>query len=118
MHRKSRKYQQRATKNVRATIREQGREGAGSEAQRGPEAGDQPEGERSEERGVGMTHMECLELRLSNEKIRLSHSKTPIEIKLRKIWIHQIQKEIKMEVGFEKSDSQLSDEDLLNQLGL
>jgi hypothetical protein len=44
-----------------------------------------------------MTHLDALELRLSNERIRLAQSKTDQERKLRAVWIKQIEKEITAE---------------------
>ena len=62
-----------------------------------------------------MNHLDALELRLSNERIRFDNSKTKAERKMRQIWINQMQKEIKNEKAFIKSN-ELSIDELANQL--
>lgn len=62
-----------------------------------------------------MTHLDALNLRLSNERIRLANAKTGGEIELRKVWIAQLEKEIAGEVQF---TAEISDEALLAEFGL
>ena len=63
------------------------------------------------------THLDALELRLSNERIRLSEAKTKKEIKLRQVWIAQIEKEIQSEKDFIGIDDfNMSDDELLAEL--
>jgi len=47
-----------------------------------------------------MTHLETLQLRLSNERIRLERATTDQERELRKVWVSQIEKEIADEKKF------------------
>lgn len=61
-------------------------------------------------------HLEALNLRLSNERIRLANAKTDGERELRSVWIKQIEKEIRNEEGFVTSQD-ISDEELLRELG-
>ena len=68
-----------------------------------------------------LSHLNALELRLSNERIRLANAKTEGEKELRKVWIAQIEKEIANEHKFlSKSDelSEITDDELLKELGL
>jgi hypothetical protein len=68
-----------------------------------------------------MTHLDALELGLSNEKIRLASATCPNEIKLRKVWIAQTEREIASELeflGLTPGDDNTSDADLLAKLGL
>ena len=44
-----------------------------------------------------LEHLDALYARLSNEKIRLSNAKSPVEIEMRSVWVHQIKKEIAQE---------------------
>lgn len=62
-----------------------------------------------------MTHLDALNLRLSNERIRIANAKSEGEIELRKVWIAQLEKEV---AGEEKFADEISDEDLLAELGL
>lgn len=66
------------------------------------------------------SHLEALELRLSHERSYLAEAKTEEEQELRKVWIAQIEKEIKQEMkilGIEEQEAfARSDEDLLNEL--
>lgn len=65
-----------------------------------------------------MTHLDHLELNLSNERIRLQNATTDNEKKLRTVWIAQLEKEIEQEkklIGSPQYDN-LSDEELLRQL--
>jgi hypothetical protein len=58
-----------------------------------------------------MTHLDALQLRLSNERMRLDDAKTEGERKLRSVWIRQIEKEIAGEIKFEEiSIEQLAEE--------
>ena len=61
-------------------------------------------------------HLDALNIRLSNERIHLSSSKTESEKELRKVWISQIEKEIAHEEKFIE-ECHLSDESLLAELG-
>jgi hypothetical protein len=67
-----------------------------------------------------MNHLDSLELRLSNERIRLSQAKTTQEVKSRKVWIKQIEKEIQWEKEFLSLsiEENLSDDKLLELLGV
>lgn len=49
------------------------------------------------------SHLDALNLRLSNERVRLSQAKTQNEIELRTVWVKGIEKEIKSEIEFLKS---------------
>lgn len=62
-------------------------------------------------------HLNALNLRLSNERIYLQNAKNNKEKELRKVWIAQIEKEIASEQKFNK-DAEISDDDLLSELGL
>lgn len=62
-----------------------------------------------------MMHLSALELRLSNERQRLTLATTPAERELRSVWITQIEKEIEREQGF-IALPQLSDDELLAEL--
>lgn len=60
-----------------------------------------------------MTHLEALELRLSNERCRYAADKSPI----RKVWIAQIEKEIANEKKFmAKNEVSMTDDELLAEL--
>jgi hypothetical protein len=61
-----------------------------------------------------MDHLGALELRLSNERMRLAQAKTAKERELRKVWIAQIEKEIAKEREFIHID--MSDDELLVEL--
>lgn len=67
-----------------------------------------------------MTHLDALELRLSNERIRLRESTTEGARKLRRVWIAQIEKEIADEKEFsvDKESQALTDIELLAALGI
>lgn len=47
-----------------------------------------------------LTHLNALELRLSNERIRLSQATSQAEIELRTVWVQQAEKEIQGELDF------------------
>ena len=59
-----------------------------------------------------MTHLDSLQLRLSNERIRLSKA-TGAEAQLRAVWVAQLEKEIAGERTFLPP---VSDDDLLAEL--
>ena len=61
-----------------------------------------------------MTHLNALELRLSNEQSYLIEAKTKKEQSLRRAWIAQIEKEIKSEKEFLGSPQE--DDELLAEL--
>lgn len=66
-----------------------------------------------------MEHLDCLYLRLSNERIRLDKAKTQQEKEMRTIWVQQIEKEIKGELAFlGKTDNNdlVNLNDLFNEL--
>lgn len=67
------------------------------------------------------SHLDALQVRLSNERNYLANAKTEGERELRKVWIAQIEKEIAREIDFETvcftADLlQMSDDDLLAEL--
>lgn len=62
-----------------------------------------------------MTHLDALELRLSNERIRLAEAKTQQERKLRNVWIKQIEEEIAAERKHDDAE-QLSIDELAAEL--
>jgi len=66
-----------------------------------------------------MTHLDALELRLSNERLYLSAAKTENERNLRRVWITQIEKEIECEKKFlllTEEELNPTDEELLKDL--
>jgi hypothetical protein len=66
-----------------------------------------------------MTHLNALNLRLSNERGYLAKAKTQGERDLRKVWIAQIEKEIANELAFlAKQDNlpEMTDDELLEAL--
>ena len=64
-----------------------------------------------------MNHIDVLNLMLSHERARLAESNTESEKALRKVWVKQLEKEIEGEKKF-ISDNNMSDDDLLSELGL
>lgn len=64
-----------------------------------------------------MNHLSILQLRLSNERMRLSQATNKGEIDLRTVWIKQMEKEIAGELEFE-FDNGMSDDELMKELGL
>jgi hypothetical protein len=64
-----------------------------------------------------MDHLSMLQLRLSNERIRLSQATSKGEIELRTVWIKQMEKEISGELEF-LSVNEMSTDELLKELGL
>ena len=63
-----------------------------------------------------MTHLNSLELRLSNERGYLAKAKTEGERELRRVWIAQIEKEIAGEHAFIAKQDDMSDDELLAEL--
>ena len=65
-----------------------------------------------------MSHLSALELRLSNERVRLANAKTAKERELRRVWIAQIEKEIDREIEFigKVAESDMTDDELLAAL--
>lgn len=63
-----------------------------------------------------MTHLNALELRLSNERGYLAKAKTDGERELRRVWIAQIEKEIAGEQAFIAKHDDMSDDELLAEL--
>jgi phosphosulfolactate phosphohydrolase-like enzyme len=59
-----------------------------------------------------MSHLDALNLRLSNERNRLATAKTVRERDMRKVWVAQIEKEI----AFEVPEGQMTDDELLAAL--
>jgi len=55
---------------------------------------------QSSKRSKQMTHLNALQLSLSNERNRLAKAKTQGERDLRKVWVAQIEKEIAHEIEF------------------
>lgn len=65
-----------------------------------------------------MDHLSALQLRLSNERIRLSQATNKGEIELRSVWVKQLEKEIEGELKFLDQHNTMSDDELLKELGL
>jgi hypothetical protein len=63
-----------------------------------------------------MNHLSALQLRLSNERIRLSQATNKGERELRTVWIKQLEKEIQGEYTFLNQDNTMSDDELLKEL--
>lgn len=67
------------------------------------------------------SHLTALEIRLSHEREYLSVAKTDFEKEMRTLWISQIEKEIKDEkkfLGIEDEQINMSDDELLEALGI
>lgn len=64
---------------------------------------------------MNTTHINTLQLILSNERIRLAKSKTEGEKCLRAVWVSQLEKEVANESTFIGSQD-ISDDDLLAAL--
>ena len=62
-----------------------------------------------------MTHLNALQLRLSNERMRLQDAKSSAERELRAVWVKQLEKEIQGEEKF-TSAKEISDDELLAEL--
>lgn len=67
-----------------------------------------------------MTHLDALELRLSNERLRLSAATSTQEKEMRTVWVAQIEKEIAAEYKFLgiAPPADMTDEEILAELGL
>jgi len=63
-----------------------------------------------------MIHLNALQVRLSNERVRLASSKTKQERELRAVWIVQIEKEIRCEETRTFNDMDMTDDELLAAL--
>lgn len=63
-----------------------------------------------------MTHLNALELRLSNERGYLAKALTEGERELRRVWIAQIEKEIACEHAFMAKQDEMTDDELLAEL--
>ncbi len=63
-----------------------------------------------------MNHLSALQLRLSNERIRLSQATNKGEIELRTVWVKQLEKEIEGELKFLDQHNTMSDDELLKEL--
>lgn len=66
-----------------------------------------------------MEHLHVLELRLSNERLRLAKAKTISEINYRTVLVDQMNRELEHEkefIGLEQLNNTLSDDELLMEL--
>jgi hypothetical protein len=66
-----------------------------------------------------MEHLHVLELRLSNERLRLAKAKTISEINYRTVLVDQMNRELSHEkefIGLEQLNNTLSDDELLMEL--
>ena len=65
-----------------------------------------------------MSHLNALQLSLSNERMRLAAARTEGEKALRSVWVTQMEKEIKGEEEFLSAglDCSLNDDELLELL--
>ena len=63
-----------------------------------------------------MDHLSALQLRLSNERIRLSQATNRGEIELRSVWVTQMEKEVEGELKFVGQHNTLSADELLKEL--
>lgn len=72
-----------------------------------------------------MTHLNALQVRLSNERNRLTKAKTKNERELREVWVAQLEKEVAREIEFLKVNAEyikddptieMSDDELLAAL--
>jgi hypothetical protein len=63
-----------------------------------------------------MDHLSALQLRLSNERIRLSQATNKAEIELRTVWVKQLEKEVDGEYKFLNQHNAMSDDELLKEL--
>lgn len=71
---------------------------------------------------IDYSHLDALNLNLSNERSRLANAKSAQEKELRTVWIAQLEKEIAAEQAFlgvvAVDNGIASDDDLLAELGL
>ena len=65
---------------------------------------------------MNTSHLNALQLRLSNERVRLANARTNAERDLRQVWVAQIEREIARETSTIYSDSDMSDAELLAAL--
>lgn len=73
---------------------------------------------------MDLSHLDALEYRLHNERVRLSCARTHKEIEIRKVWVSQIEREIEHERQFlgltitdvDRNDD-ITDDELLAELG-
>ncbi len=67
-----------------------------------------------------MTHLDAIQLRLSNERVRLSNAKTDAERELRQVWANQTERELVAEYAFlgieQPSITDISADNLLAEL--
>jgi len=67
-----------------------------------------------------MTHLNALQLNLSNERNRLAAAKTQSEKELRAVWVKQLEKEVAGEMAFLAQNQietvDMADDDLLAAL--
>ena len=63
-----------------------------------------------------MDHLSSLQLRLSNERIRLSQAISNGEAELRSVWVKQLEKEIQGELQFLDQHNTMSADELLKEL--
>lgn len=66
-----------------------------------------------------MTHLDALELNLSNERARLAAATSPKEIALRRVWVAQLEKEVASELAFLGKSAptlDMSDDELFREL--
>lgn len=63
---------------------------------------------------MNFSHLDALNLNLSNERMRLANAKTFEEIELRKVWVTQLEKEVAAERKFLglADEIEVSDSDL------
>lgn len=63
-----------------------------------------------------MTHLNALQLRLSNERLRLAAARSAKERVLRRVWVAQLEREVAGEIAFE-ARTEMTDDELLAALG-
>lgn len=63
-----------------------------------------------------MDHLSALQLRLSNERIRLNQATNKDEIALRSVWVKQMEKEVQGEIEFLNQCDDLTVDELLKEL--
>lgn len=66
-----------------------------------------------------ITHLDALQLRLSNERIRLANAKNAKEIAIRTIWVERCEKEVADEfryLGMDSGPGPINEDDLLADL--
>ena len=63
-----------------------------------------------------MDHISALQLRLSNERIRLNQATNKDEIALRSVWVKQMEKEVQGEIEFLNQCDDLTADELLKEL--